>query len=230
MGIILLIIFVSISYLIIRIGTVALEMTGMERSKALFQAVSAFTSTGFTTRDAERVVNHPRRRKVIIILMVLGNAGIVSVISSFILSVRPVGTIHPSFNLLIVAASLFVLYRIASQNALAKKVTEKIRSILREKLHFESVKVEELLTQPGGHGVAAVLVGKESRVAGLSLINSGFREHDLMVLSIERDDHPISLPKATTTIEVGDRLICYGNLQNLGRLFDTPGDDPKSAS
>ena len=40
----------------------------------------------------------------------------------------------------------------------------------------------------------------------------------------------VSLSKATTTIEVGDRLICHGNLQNLGRLFDTPGDDPKSAS
>ena len=40
------------------LGFVALEATGMERIKARFQALSAITGTGFTTREAESIVNH----------------------------------------------------------------------------------------------------------------------------------------------------------------------------
>ena len=65
-------------------------MTGLDANKAKFQALSAFSGTGFTTKEAETVTNHPDRRKIIAWLMVLGNAGIVTVIvattSSFIYS------------------------------------------------------------------------------------------------------------------------------------------------
>ena len=47
-------------------------MTGMDRKRAVFQALSAFSGTGFTTKEAEFVVNHPVRRRVIIWLMILG--------------------------------------------------------------------------------------------------------------------------------------------------------------
>ncbi len=60
-----------------------------------------------------------------------------------------------------------------------------------------------------------MLVRKESKVVGLPLSQSGFKERDLIVLSVERDEELIPVPKATTTIRVGDRLICYGNLENI---------------
>lgn len=218
MSVVLLIIFISISYLIVRIGSIALEMTGMERSRARFQALSAFSGTGFTTREAELVVNHPRRRKIVTYLMILGNAGIVSVIATFVLSLRETGTFKPSLNLAIIAASLLVLYRIVSHQMFARKLTQKIREILREKLHFEKVHVQELLGQSDGYGVASILVGRRSRVAGLTLSQSGFKERDLMILSVERDEEVIPVPRAQTKIRVGDRLICYGKLENLRGL------------
>ena len=49
----LLVIFVS--FLIIRAAAVALMMTGMDEKKAKFQALSAFSGTGFTTKEAESV-------------------------------------------------------------------------------------------------------------------------------------------------------------------------------
>ncbi len=36
-----------------------------------------------------------------------------------------------------------------------------------------------------------------------------------MILSIERDEGVIPVPKAQTKIQVGDRLICYGKLENI---------------
>ena len=219
MSVVLLVVFICISYLIVRIGSIALEMTGMERSRARFQALSAFSGTGFTTREAELVVTHPRRRKIVTYLMILGNAGIVSVIATFVLSLRQAGTFRPSLNLVIIAGSLFILYRIASHQAFAKKLTQKIRETLRDKLHFQKVHVQELLQQSDGYGIASILVGRRSKVAGLTLSESGFKEKDLMILSVERDEEMIPVPKAQTKIRVGDRLVCYGKLENLKGLI-----------
>lgn len=215
MNVALLILFICVSYLIVRIGSIALEMTGMEKTRARFQALSAFSGTGFTTSEAESVVNHPRRRKIVSYLMILGNAGIVSVIATFILTLRSSGFIQPSVNLLIMTTSLFVLYRIASHQKFARKLTEKISETIRDKLHFERPQIQELLKQSDGYGVATVVVGKESREVGLSLSQSGFKHQDIMVISIERDDRIIHVPKAKEIIQVNDRLICYGNLTNL---------------
>lgn len=39
------------SFLIVRAAAIALMMTGMDEKRARFQALSAFTGTGFTTRE-----------------------------------------------------------------------------------------------------------------------------------------------------------------------------------
>jgi len=74
----LLVIFVS--FLIVRAAAIASMMMGLDEKRTRFQALSAFTGIGFTTREAESIVNHPLRRRIISWLMVLGNAGIVTVI------------------------------------------------------------------------------------------------------------------------------------------------------
>ena len=218
MSVILLIVFISVSYLIVRIGAIALELTGMERAKARFQALSAFTGTGFPTREAEAVINHPRRRKIVTYLMILGNAGIVTVIATFVVSLRPTGIFRPSLNIAIIAASLLILYRITLHQEFAKKLSNKIREALRKKLHFEKVHIEEILQQSEGYGVASVLIEKESKIAGLTLGQSNLREGDLIALSIERDEEVIPVPKTQRKIQVGDRLIVYGKMANLKGL------------
>jgi len=40
-----------------------------------------------------------------------------------------------------------------------------------------------------------------------------------MILSVERDEGVIPVPKAQTKIQVGDRLICFGKLENLQGLI-----------
>jgi len=65
------------SLLITRIATIALTYTGLSRQSAKFQARSAFTEVGFTTSESEKVVNHPVRRRILLLMMLIGNAGIV---------------------------------------------------------------------------------------------------------------------------------------------------------
>jgi len=70
------------SFLVVRAGAIALMKTGMDRNRAVFQALSAFTGTGFTTTEAESITRNYKRRRIISILMILGNAGIVAVLIS----------------------------------------------------------------------------------------------------------------------------------------------------
>ena len=64
----------------------ALPLTGLSKDLAEFQAISAFTGSGFTTRESEEVMNHPLRRRITMHLMLLENAGIVIAASSMIIS------------------------------------------------------------------------------------------------------------------------------------------------
>ena len=74
------------SILITRFATIALVHTGLFRQAAQFQARSAFTGVGYTTRESERIVGHPVRRRIIMLLMLLGNVGIISVLASLVLA------------------------------------------------------------------------------------------------------------------------------------------------
>jgi hypothetical protein len=66
--------------------TIALTHTGLTKASAKFQARSAFSGAGFTTSESEMVVNHPVRRKIVMLLILLGNAGLVTAVSSLILT------------------------------------------------------------------------------------------------------------------------------------------------
>ena len=76
----------GLSLVVTQIATTALNLTGLSWDAAKFQARSAFTGTGFTTTEAEGIMNHPLRRKIIMWLMVARSAGLVSIIISLILS------------------------------------------------------------------------------------------------------------------------------------------------
>ncbi len=81
-----LLIVISLSIIVTRVATIALAHTGLSTESARFQARSAFSMAGFTTSESERVVNHPVRRRIILLLILLGNAGIVGAVSSLLLA------------------------------------------------------------------------------------------------------------------------------------------------
>lgn len=66
-----LLIIILISIIAIRIGSIALELTGLSPEIASFQAQSAFSGVGFTTEESEAIVIHPLRRKIIRVLILL---------------------------------------------------------------------------------------------------------------------------------------------------------------
>ena len=84
------IVIIVISVFIVKIASVALNLTGLDEKRAFFQALSAFTGTGFTTRDSELVVSNEIRRKIIMFLMIMGNAGFITVIITLIITFKTI--------------------------------------------------------------------------------------------------------------------------------------------
>ena len=76
----------TLSILVVRVAAVALRQTGLEEATAKFQALSAVSGTGFTTSESETIVNYPVRRRIVTLLMVIGNLGLVTVFATLVVS------------------------------------------------------------------------------------------------------------------------------------------------
>lgn len=96
-----LVVIALVSLLAVRVGATALMMTGLSWDTASFQAYSAFFGVGFTTREAEMVVNHPVRRRIIRDLILAGNIGLTSALAALVVSFLQ--TSHSGEILLLVA-------------------------------------------------------------------------------------------------------------------------------
>jgi hypothetical protein len=77
---------VAFGVIINRLALVALTLTGLSRDIARFQTRSAYYGVGFTTAQSEDVVNDPGRRRIIMTLALIGNAGVATTIASLLLS------------------------------------------------------------------------------------------------------------------------------------------------
>jgi len=212
----LLVIFVS--FLVVRAAAIALMMTGMDEKRAKFQALSAFSGTGFTTKEAEYVINHPKRRRIITWLMILGNAGIVTVIVTATSSLVRSGGYQLPMYILLLAAGIFIIYRIVTNRGFIRRWEGFIEDKFVQSRTFEEDVTEDLLHFIEGYGLVRILVAEDSPLAGSSLAEHKLTERDILVLGIERGKNWIPIPKATEIIEDGDKVVAYGALKVLKRI------------
>ena len=216
---------IIISFLVVRAAGIALMMTGLDANKAKFQALSAFSGTGFTTKEAETVTNHPDRRKIIAWLMVLGNAGIVTVIvattSSFIYSKE---TDLP-LTILVLVAGILLIYKLATRRKIIMGWENFVEKRLLKKRYLEEGATEDLLHLIEGYGLVKRLVSEKSHINGKALLDFKLPAKGILVLGIERDNKWIPIPKAQEVIKPGDGLIVYGAYDKLREVFYDKEDE-----
>lgn len=202
----------------IRAGAIALELTGMEREKARFQALSAFTNTGFTTREAEEITHFQLRRKIVTVLIVLGYAGSVTVIASFATSLLQ-RELRSLAEIAAIFAALFVLYKIAAWRGLTRRLTNWFRRVLIRRYGPELSSLEEMLRVGEGFGVARASVRAGSPLIGIPLSALDLKSRKVQILSIIRGNDTITIPQGNDALAAGDVLVCYGSIDAVERLF-----------
>jgi hypothetical protein len=213
----LLIIFIS--FLIVTAGSIALMIAGMDEKRARFQALSAFTGTGFTTREAEAVVNNPLRRRIVSWLMILGNAGIVTVIVTATSTLVTSHGYQLSINIVILIAGILIIKRIATHKGFTRRWESFIENRFSRSHIFDEGAVEDLLHLLEGYGLVRVIVQEELPFVDTPLFDAKLTEKGILILGIERKKKWIPIPRADEAIQVGDRLIVYGPLSELKPIF-----------
>ena len=214
---------IFVSYVIIRVATSALVMTGMARESARFQARSAFLGVGFTTAEAESIVDHPVRRRIAIWLMWLGNAGVVTVLGGLILSFS--GSGHATWRKLAVLAGGLVVLALIARSPLVEKPLERL--IQRALRRFGGLDVRDyagLLHVKGGWTIDELKVEDDDWLAGQTLGALDLREEGILVLGIDRDDGTyLGSPRGHTVVRPGDTLVLYGRRQRIVELDERRG-------
>lgn len=221
MGAILsLLIILTLSILITRIATVALTHTGLSRESARFQARSAFTGVGFTTSESEKIVGHPLRRRIVLLLMLLGNAGIVTAISTLILSFIEIeGIKSAGLHLAAITAGIVLLWTVASSQYIDQKLSVVISWALRRSKKFRIHDYANLLHLTADYRISELAVQASDWLAGCVLTTTKLRDEGVIVLGITRDDGTyIGAPGGNTRILPGDHLILYGRDSSIEKI------------
>ena len=211
-----------ISLLVTRIGAVAFQLTGLAQEVARFQARSAFTGVGFTTSEAEKIVNHPVRRKIAALLMLSGNLGIAFVIASMIAAVSSAGT-GSSFIQFLVLVALFgglgVLYVIGTRPWVDQTISRIIEWALLKWTTLDVRDYVSLLHLADGYVVLELVVNESDWITNRSLAEAALSAEGVLVLGLHREfGKYIGSPNGKTEVHIGDTLSLYGPIDRLEEL------------
>jgi len=223
-AVVLLLFAISVSFIVVRIGAVVLEMTGVPWEHAKFQALSAFTNAGFTTRESEQITRHPARRRIASILIVLGNAGLITTVGSFATSLAQPQPFRAVANLFAIILGIALIGWIAHRPQVTRSLYRYTRTWLAHRYPVESWAPDEILHLDRGYVLTKFVLSSSSRAVGQTLRRLRLKQNRVQVLAVEREDEFEAVPDGEFRLKEGDQVIVYGVRESVERLLQ-PGED-----
>ncbi|MEM9042898.1 MAG: hypothetical protein AAGD33_23690 [Actinomycetota bacterium] len=206
----------TLSLVFTQVAAGALIATGLPADVARFQARSAFTGAGFTTTEAESVVKHPIRRRIVATTMFVGALGtptlVVTVLIGFI-APGPGNTRERT--LVILSGLLLVLMSFINrpmQRWLAGIGQQHVRDRLLPNLDDDIV---ELCSIDDDFQVASVRVVGDPGPGTLSLRGIDESFPHVRVLGIRHDGGFLGEPPVDAQLHDGDSIVVYGRRDDL---------------
>ncbi|AEF94550.1 TrkA-C domain protein [Desulfotomaculum nigrificans CO-1-SRB] len=215
MNMVFLVSFILVLFIIVEIAAIALKITGMDLHKARFQALSALVTVGYTTSDSELVVQHPARRRIIMVLMVVGYLGTATMVTALINILQ-----HP-LTLIQVASAVGILLltvSLLSSQRFRQKIDKGIEQRLSRNQSLRKRTVEEVLRLDRQYGVAEVILKENNDLVGQTIASSKIRDKGIFILAIERGQNFTHSPRGGEILQLGDKLIVYGKIFSIHEL------------
>lgn len=215
---------ILVSMIVTRVATIALTVTGMSRQAAKFQARSALTGAGFTTTESESVVHHPVRRRIVATLMLIGSAGIVSVIGGVALTFARADTNRSAATAaLSLVASIGFLLWLMNRDPVDRALSRLIHRLLRRYTDLDIRDYESLLEVHGGYAISELLIDPSDWIAERTLAEMRLNDEGVLVLGVQRRDGGyVGAPTGTTIAHAGDVLVLYGHQDRIAALDARP--------
>ncbi len=210
---------VALSMFITKAATIALMHTGMSRDRAAFQARSAFSGAGFTTSESELVVKHPVRRKIIMMLILMGNAGVVTAISSLVLGfVNPNTGMDRMINIYLLVTGIALLVLVTRWTWFDRYLDKLINFWLQRYTEIRPTTFSKMMTLMDDYEITEVNAEDNAWLQSGTLADLKLTDEGLLVLGIVRHDETyIGVPRGRYHIEEEDKVIIYGK---SGRIRD----------
>ncbi|HUW02829.1 MAG TPA: TrkA C-terminal domain-containing protein [Acidimicrobiales bacterium] len=208
-----------ISLAFTKISTGALIATGLPPSSAAFQARSAFSGAGFTTTEAENVVNHPTRRKIIATTMFVGALGTPTLVVTILIGMIVPGPGSTSERVLVIGAGLFLIVIAIVNKPVTAALQRAGERYARDRLlPALSGPQQELLHLPDGFVVETIRLGQDPTDTARSLRGLANLIPGAVILGVRRDDEYFGESPIDIELSEGDELIVYGRRDRLEEL------------
>jgi len=204
---------IVLSIVVVRIGAIALELTGLSPEVASFQAQSAFSGAGFTTEESEMIVTHPVRRRVIRILILLGSAGITSSVATLVLTFVWQTGKNALVRMTVLLAGLVLIFLFARSRYIYNLMKNIITKALDRWTTVRVYDYEQMLGLSKGYTISRITVRQDSWLGNRKLKELRLELEGVLILAIYRrmdgEEKFIGAPRGETLIMPGDVLICY---------------------
>ncbi len=212
------------SMIIVKVGSLALETTGISKDISRFQALSAFSGVGFTTYESEVIMSHPFRRKIIRILMLVGSIGIATAIATLIITftgkVKPpvflmginINSMESNFAIIIIALGILLFI------SKTKLFNHFMKTLLKGPLNHIKRKAslydyENILGLSKGYGITSFEVPIHNWIVNKSIGAVKLEKEGINILGLFRKIHGheeyMGLPSNEFKLHAHDKIIIY---------------------
>ncbi len=210
----------TMSLLFTRLITGGLIATGMPPEVAAFQARSAFTGAGFTTTEAENVVNHAARRRLISTAMFVGNLGVPTLIVTVLLGLIGPGPLGTTPRLVVLAVGSVLLVLLMSTPPVTRYFVElgrrKSEPMVRRAIRDEG---SALLQLGPDHRVVALRLREDLELRSMGGLQAALPQ--VTVLGIRpggREDVFLTGPPLDHHLVASDEVVVLARTEDLASI------------
>jgi len=154
------------------------------------------------------------------ILIILGNAGMVTVIATLVASFTQVsGYTWFLIRLAIIIGGIFGLYQLIIRSNVGQRILDWLQRPVMNRILREAPAVEEIFHVEKDWAISLVMMKGSSKSIGLSVADIT-AQRDIEILGIDRAGAYLTRPDREEKIVEGDRLLVYANRKSVKRILD----------
>ncbi len=222
-ALILFILFIFVYLIIAEVFVTLFRITGLTDEKARFQVISMLTNSGYTTREAELVVNDRTRRKLSRFVMMFGYAFTVTIVSTVVnifLQFRRSFTgsavaFIPMISVILLAA-WFV-----KKNHWINRLTDRLIKRFADKLISTGNSNTIIIIDEYGDLVIAKIYLKvipaELKDKRLSLL--GLKENKEIKILLKKNEQGEAVLDINSPLSPNDTIVVMGDEKKIRQLF-----------
>ena len=222
-AILTLVVIMFLSLLATRIATAILMHTGMSHDNACFQARSAWTNSGFTTSRSECMVNHPIRRRVLMILMLGGNVGLATTSAAFIVGMadNKTSSFEVFINSMILVAGIILMLYLSKSRFFSRFIDAAFDRFGNRILGTTKPGIQYFCHFSDDCKLLELTVSSNNNLTGKKLRELKLDDYEIVLLQLLKADNTmIENSSGEEKLESGMKLILFGHDDQVGAMLE----------